>query len=259
MGVPISFSPTLPRVVAGISAGTTVLALAGVVTAAVLIFTASFAVLWPLLIGCACVAAIGLVVLAIAGFLAWPRKALAKENEGTGMHYGSEKNNITELDNSKESNSLNNQNVAPKTPALEIIIGQQENDQVPLQVVNCVQDDNVIISPYKNLFNYDDKATYSEFELTLTAEDAFLSTLQPGDTLYIRGNFCGLSWAENMKVDWDRKQDIKLRFRGDFIINNENFLCNGEGVPCAWKFLKNDSGWEAGSNRILRLPNSMDG
>jgi hypothetical protein len=61
-------SPTLPRVVAGISAGTTVLTLAGVATAAVLIATVSLAVLWPLLIGCACVAAIGLVILAIAGY-----------------------------------------------------------------------------------------------------------------------------------------------------------------------------------------------
>jgi hypothetical protein len=48
-----------------VSGGTTLLALAGVVTAAVLIFTASLAVLWPMLIGCACAAAVGAIIFMV--------------------------------------------------------------------------------------------------------------------------------------------------------------------------------------------------
>jgi molybdopterin converting factor small subunit len=293
MGVPISFSPTLPRVVAGISAGTTVLALAGVVTATVLIFTASFAVLWPLLIGCACVAAIGLVIfavaIAIAGFQAWYRKAPAQENEVKEERSEIEKTIITSLNaslekekqkedednttnilevtssdgrefdqspttlhDSDELNLLNanlntSQNVALGDPALVFVVGQLDGGkviQITPSVLTHLQESN--------------ETAYLELALTLTANDAFLSTLQSGDSLYMRGNFCGLSWDKDVKIDLDWKKNICLMFHGNFIINKENFLCNGKGVPCQWKFLKNDSEWEKGPNRTLKLRNPMD-
>jgi hypothetical protein len=87
-----------------ISGGAALLALAGVATAAVLVATASLAVLWPLLIGCACVAAIGLVVFAIAGFQAWYRKA----------------------------------------PALTVTIGKSMGGQVSSQIVNLEHDMEVL-------------------------------------------------------------------------------------------------------------------
>jgi hypothetical protein len=261
VGVSFSSSLTLPRVVAGISAGTTVLALAGVVTAAVLIFTASLAVLWPLLIGCACVAAIGLVIFAIAGHLAWHRKALAKENEGTGTHDESEKNNIIVPDHLEGSNSLkislsDNQNVAPKATALVVTIGQSEESQVSPQVVICVRNANQTIPRFKMPLNDIGKITYSEFELTLTAKDEFLSTLKSDDTLCIRGDFCDLSLGKSKKINWNGKQNIKLRFCGKFIIDKNNFLRNEDGVLCQWKFFKNNRVWETGPFRVLRLQNS---
>jgi hypothetical protein len=69
-----------------VSGGTTLLALAGVVTAAVLIFTASLAVLWPVLIGCACAAAVGAIIFMVV------RCASAKNARENGKE-GEEKGN----------------------------------------------------------------------------------------------------------------------------------------------------------------------
>jgi hypothetical protein len=303
VGVSFSSSLTLPRVAVGISAGTTVLALAGVVTAAVLIFTASFAVLWPLLIGCACVAAIGLVIfavaVAIAGFQAWHRKAPAQEikekkNENEEELLDDSNNEKQEKSESKttdilevtpsnrhdsdqsstilhDSNELNllnanlndNRDVAPKAPALVVTIGQQENVQVLLRVVNCVvvryeKDIDVNITTSSKPADNESKAAYSEFELTLTAKDEFLSTFKSSDALFIRGNFCGLRWEEDAEIFWDRKQDIKLKFCGKFIIDKDKYLRNENGILCEWEFCKNCY-WKNCPYRILKLRNPTDG
>jgi hypothetical protein len=60
-----SLPPFAAQATMVVSGGATLLALAGVVTAAVLIFTASLAVLWPVLIGCACAAAVGAIIVIV--------------------------------------------------------------------------------------------------------------------------------------------------------------------------------------------------
>lgn len=60
------FSSVVPGVVAKVSGGAAVLAMACVVTATVLIFALSFTFLWPVLIGCACLAVAGVITFIIA-------------------------------------------------------------------------------------------------------------------------------------------------------------------------------------------------
>jgi hypothetical protein len=60
------FPPSVPGVVAKVSVGAAVLAMVGVVTATVLVVTISLPVLWPILIGCAGLAFVGMVVFLIA-------------------------------------------------------------------------------------------------------------------------------------------------------------------------------------------------
>jgi hypothetical protein len=58
-------TPFVARTTMATSGSTMLLALAGATTAAVLIFTASLAVLWPVLIGCACVAPVGIIIFMV--------------------------------------------------------------------------------------------------------------------------------------------------------------------------------------------------
>jgi hypothetical protein len=65
-----------------ISGGAVLLALAGVATAAALIFTASLAVLWPVLIGCACVAVVGAIIFMVVRCVGAKNGGKRREDEG---------------------------------------------------------------------------------------------------------------------------------------------------------------------------------
>ncbi|MDR3117205.1 MAG: hypothetical protein LBT98_01395 [Puniceicoccales bacterium] len=72
-------APLALRTVRNISAVATGLAMVGLVTVAVVLFTAGCAVLWPALIGCACLAAVALITLVLAHYFCKKLSAGCKE------------------------------------------------------------------------------------------------------------------------------------------------------------------------------------
>ncbi|MDR3117728.1 MAG: hypothetical protein LBT98_04165, partial [Puniceicoccales bacterium] len=92
-------SSIAPKVVMAFSALATALALAGAVTTAVLIFSAGLLVLWPALIGCAGVTAIGLVAFIICFCVS------AKNGASTGdsSTAGQKKEDLSPLNRSSSS------------------------------------------------------------------------------------------------------------------------------------------------------------
>ncbi|MDR3117460.1 MAG: hypothetical protein LBT98_02725, partial [Puniceicoccales bacterium] len=75
-------SPLATTTLRSISAGTAILAMAGVVTTAVLIFTISLTVLWPVLIGCSCIAVGAAIVFIVAHHVGAKSKITPESKSG---------------------------------------------------------------------------------------------------------------------------------------------------------------------------------
>jgi hypothetical protein len=86
-----------------VSGGATLLALAGVVTAAVLIFTASLAVLWPVLIGCACAAAVGAIIVIVVRCAGAKNGGAKEKDDGESSKTPLQENATFQISNTEEN------------------------------------------------------------------------------------------------------------------------------------------------------------